>query len=94
MPKSRAELRRLAQNRAAARCEYCLSPDCYSPQAFSLEHICPLSADGSDSLDNRAWCCQGCNNHKYTRVEALDSLSGVIAPLYHPRSDAWDAHFR
>jgi HNH endonuclease len=94
MPKSRAKLRRLAQNRAAGRCEYCRSPDCYSPQPFSLEHISPRSAGGNDSLDNRAWSCQGCNNHKYTRLAALDTLSGMIAPLFHPRTDVWDDHFR
>lgn len=45
-------------------------------------------------MENRAWCCQGCNNHKYTCVEVLDSLSGVITPLYNPRTHAWDDHFR
>jgi len=83
----------LAQSRAAGRCEYCRSPDRYSPQPFSLEHISPRSAGGSDSLENRAWCCQGCNNHKYTHSEALDALSGVVVPLFHPRADSWDAHF-
>ena len=94
MPKSRAELRSLARTRAAGRCEYCRSPDCYSPQPFSLEHVSPQSAGGSDAIENRAWCCQGCNNHKYTRVEAVDSLSGAVAPLYNPRTETWETHFR
>jgi hypothetical protein len=40
-----------------------------------------------------AWSCQGCNNRKYTSVEALDPVSGETAPLYHPRRQRWHEHF-
>jgi hypothetical protein len=40
-----------------------------------------------------AWSCQGCNNRKYTSVEALDPVSGETVPLYHPRRQRWYEHF-
>jgi hypothetical protein len=40
-----------------------------------------------------AWSCQGCNNRKYTSVEALDPVSGETVPLYHPRRQRWHEHF-
>ena len=42
---------------------------------------------------NLALSCQGCNNHKFTAVEAVDPASGNVAPLFHPRRDAWRDHF-
>jgi len=44
-------------------------------------------------LDNLALACQGCNNHKYNRVEGLDRVSGVAAPIFPPRRDRWGEHF-
>ena len=44
-------------------------------------------------MENLAYSCQACNNHKYTFVEALDPGTGQIVPLYHPRRDRWEEHF-
>lgn len=44
-------------------------------------------------MDNLALACQGCNNRKYTSVEAIDPVSGQMVPLYHPRQDQWEEHF-
>lgn len=40
-----------------------------------------------------ALACQGCNNHKYNKTEAIDPITGEIAPLYHPRQQKWSDHF-
>ena len=87
-----------AQKQAVARrarecCEYCQSQARFSPDPFSVEHIVPRSRGGTDADTNLAWSCQGCNNHKYTSVEALDPVSGETAPLYHPRRQGWYDHF-
>jgi hypothetical protein len=37
--------------------------------------------------------CEGCNNRKYTSVEALDPVSGDTVPLYYPRRQRWHEHF-
>lgn len=82
------------RQRAFACCEYCMSQDQYASSSFSLEHIFPLSKGGADDLDNLAYACQGCNNHKGIATEAIDPATGLIAPLYNPRRDVWHAHFQ
>ena len=79
--------------RANGLCEYCQSPADYSPQPFSIEHIHPSSAGGKSDLNNLAFACQGCNNHKYTKTHGTDSLSGITVSLFHPRQDDWTTHF-
>ncbi|PDW03688.1 HNH endonuclease [Candidatus Viridilinea mediisalina] len=86
-------VRRQVAARAGERCEYCLSPAHYATQRFSIEHIIPRAKGGTQSLDNLALACQGCNNYKYDRVEAVDALSGELVPLYNPRRDHWHEHF-
>lgn len=53
----------------------------------------PRVTGGQTDLDNLALACQGCNNHKYTRTEAIDTVTGDIVPLFHPRHHVWDEHF-
>jgi hypothetical protein len=79
--------------RANGLCEYCQSPADYSPQPFSIEHIFPISAGGESELDNLAYACQGCNNHKYNKTHGLDALTGLGFPLFNPRQDEWFTHF-
>ena len=93
MPPRNSELRRLVEARAGRGCEYCRSQLRYATQPFSLEHIVPLARGGSSEADNLALACQGCNNHKFTKIAGMDPASGAIAPLYHPRRDRWRDHF-
>jgi hypothetical protein len=79
--------------RAQGSCEYCRSQARFATQAFSIEHVIPQSKTGQSSLDNLALVCQGCNNHKYNKTEAIDPITGEIAPLYHPRQQKWSDHF-
>jgi hypothetical protein len=65
----------------------------YATHGFSVEHILPKAKGGTDDLENLALACQGCNNFKFTRTEARDPVTGLMAPLYHPRVDAWLKHF-
>jgi len=53
----------------------------------------PLSKSGKNTLDNLALSCQGCNNHKYNKVDAVDSVSGNTVPLFNPRKQDWLEHF-
>lgn len=79
--------------RARGCCEYCLSQESFSTQAFSLDHIVPLEKGGETTPDNMALSCQGCNNHKYTKTEGRDPVTQQSVPLYHPRRHQWDEHF-
>lgn len=88
-----AQQKRSVIDRAKGCCEYCLSQLQFTNHSFSIEHIIPKSQGGESNLDNLALSCQSCNNHKYTKTEGVDPLSGRIIPLYHPRHHQWQAHF-
>ncbi|MBC7807032.1 MAG: HNH endonuclease [Akkermansiaceae bacterium] len=85
--------RRIVAERADHYCEYCFSQGLISHDDFAVEHIRPRADGGSESLDNLAWSCQGCNNRKYTTQEAIDPATGLTARLYNPRAERWRDHF-
>ena len=95
MPEPRISARQRARvvERAKGCCEYCQSQEQYSPDPFSVEHIIPLSKGGPNDLSNLAFACQGCNNRKYTSVEAFDPVSQSTVALFHPRQHSWAKHF-
>lgn len=82
------------RQRAEGFCEYCLSQEKYASQGFSVDHIIPKKAGGSDDPGNLCLACQGCNNFKYTKTEALDPTTGEVVPLFNPRIDLWKEHFQ
>ena len=96
MPRSRATARqrRAVVERAQGYCEYCRSPVQYATEPFSVEHIIPRYRGGENHLDNLALACQGCNNYKGTKVEGIDPLTELQAPLFHPRRERWTDHFK
>lgn len=87
------QLKKIIIERANGLCEYCRSQARFSTQAFSVEHIIPISCGGETILDNLALACQGCNNHKYTKTMGLNPISGEMVPLYNPRKEPWQMHF-
>ena len=87
------QLRDTLSNQANGCCEYCKSPQLFSPQSFSVEHILPLAMGGNHEAGNLAFSCQGCNALKATRIDAVDALTGFIVPLFHPRLQNWNDHF-
>jgi len=86
-------LRRVVADRARDCCEYCCSQARVASTAFSIEHIIPKARGGETTLENLALACQGCNNHTFDKINARDSVSGQMVPLYHPRRDLWRMHF-
>ena len=79
--------------RAQGYCEYCRSPMRYSPDPFAVEHIVPRVAGGGNEPSNLALSCQGCNNLKFVSIEAVEPVTGVMVPLFHPRQQRWSQHF-
>lgn len=88
-----AQQKRIVIRQAQGCCEYCHSQLRFTNQSFSIEHIIPKSQRGQTTLDNLALSCQSCNNHKYTKTEGVDPVSGKIVLLYHPRQQQWTEHF-
>jgi len=80
--------------RAENRCEYCRAPERIFNFAFEVEHIQPRSAGGGDASDNLALACESCNLYKSAATSGWDEDIGQIVPLFHPRRDRWNDHFR
>lgn len=80
--------------RANHRCEYCKAPEVVFNFPFEVEHIVPLSRQGSDDDANLALACRSCNLRKGNRISGLSSRSNVEARFFHPREDHWDEHFQ
>ena len=79
--------------RANRLCEYCQCSMDYSTQPFVIDHIVPISENGKTTLDNLAFCCGGCNGHKYAKIQAIDPVSRELVPLYNPRKQNWQNNF-
>lgn len=84
----------LVARRAGHRCEYCHAPEAVFNFPFEVEHIVPTSRGGAEDDDNLCLSCRACNVRKSDRLDAVDELSGEEVPLFHPREQRWDEHFR
>ena len=89
-----AQERQIIVERAKGCCEYCRSRADFATQSFSVEHVIPISKNGETALQNLALACPGCNAHKYNRTEYTDPVDGMLVPLYNPRKQRWQDHFR
>lgn len=92
-PRLSRKQRNAVADRAGFCCEYCRSQLRFSPDPFSVEHIIPRAAYGTDEMSNLALACQGCNCCKHVSTEAVDPGTGRVVPLYHPRQHRWSDHF-
>ncbi len=53
----------------------------------------PIAEGGETDLENLALACGGCNGHKHTKTQAIDPISQVTVPLFHPRQQVWREQF-
>ncbi len=90
----RDSLKEFVAQRAQWCCEYCLTRADHSSDPFAIEHIIPRVLGGSNEQENLALSCFGCNNFKFTTIEAVDPVSGEVTPLFNPRVHLWGEHFR
>lgn len=87
------KLRKTVAHRAFFLCEYCKSPRNYSPSPFDVEHIIPISRGGKSESSNLAYSCNGCNGNKSNKIIAIDPVTNLPAPIFHPRQQEWTTHF-
>jgi 5-methylcytosine-specific restriction endonuclease McrA len=90
-----AATKELVRRRAGNRCEYCHLPQtalAFAP--FHMEHVVARQHGGGDEPSNLALACDRCNLHKGPNLASVDPESQAIAPLFNPRKDSWDEHFR
>ena len=86
-------LRAAVSDRAHGCCEYCRKPQIgFYPH--EVDHAVALKHGGLTTLDNLALACFPCNRYKGSDLSSIDPQSGAIVPLFNPRTQAWDVHFR
>lgn len=88
------DVRQLVAERAGYRCEYCLIPESLSFIPHQIDHIIALKHGGISTLDNLAYACAICNKRKGSDVSSFDQDSDRVVPLFNPRRDAWQKHFK
>lgn len=86
-------VRQIVRERAVFRCEYCHADERWQFIRFTLDHVTPQSAAGSNDADNLALACRNCNERRGNRTEAVDPQTQAIVPLFNPRLDVWNVHF-
>lgn len=94
MPRIPKALQLAVQARAAGACEYCRFPEAISEVRYVCDHVIAKQHAGATTLENLAWCCPFCNYHKGPNLYGIDPLTSTAAPLFNPRTDAWEQHFR
>jgi HNH endonuclease len=84
----------LVARRARHRCEYCHAPESVFNFPFEVEHIIPVSKQGTDDEGNLALACRSCNVHKSGHLTGEADDPAEVAALFHPRRDLWEDHLR
>ena len=89
-----ANLRAAVEQRAHARCEYCLVPDGAVMWPHEADHVIAEQHGGRTELANLALACFHCNRRKGPNVASVDPETGQVVPLFNPRVHQWSEHFR
>ncbi|MDY7013926.1 MAG: HNH endonuclease signature motif containing protein [Cyanobacteriota bacterium] len=87
------EVKNQVRQRANFLCEYCHASEQWQYVAFTIEHIIPLTKNGSDTLDNLALACFHCNRKKSNKTTAIEPQSNTEVSLFNPRQERWNHHF-
>ncbi|MCL1472641.1 HNH endonuclease [Argonema antarcticum] len=88
-----AALRRLVEERANYRCEYCLLPAGVAFFPYEIDHAIALKHGGATEADNLAFACWRCNRYKGTDLGSFDPQTGAFSFLFNPRTQQWNEHF-
>jgi len=86
-------LRRLVEERAKYRCEYCLLSANLSFFSHEIDHIIAEKHGGKTEANNLAYTCWRCNRYKGTDLGSFDPQTGDFCFLFNPRIQEWDEHF-
>ncbi len=86
-------LRNLVIERAHGLCEYCQTAQIIVV-TMEVDHIVPEIEDGQTVETNLCLTCRSCNGFKLDFQIAIDPETGDTYPLYNPRTQLWDDHFR
>lgn len=88
------ELRRQVIERAGNCCEYCRLSQEDNTFSFQIDHVIAEKHDGETALDNLSLACPNCNVYKGSDIASIDRETRQLTPLFNPRQQRWDQHFR
>jgi len=88
-----AELRRLVETRAGARCEYCLIHEADAYYGCEVDHVISEKHGGPTTAENLVYSCMYCNRLKGSDIASIAPRSGQLVRLFNPRTDRWNDHF-
>ncbi len=94
MPDIEATLRELVRLRAGGLCEYCRISERFTLAEHEIDHVIAVKHGGLTVVENLALCCTVCNRFKGSDIASIDPETGQLTPLFHPRFDRWDDHYR
>ncbi|MEH2181587.1 HNH endonuclease [Nostoc sp.] len=86
-------LRRIVEERANYRCEYCQLPAGVAFFPHEIDHVIAQKHGGVTNADNLAFTCWRCNRHKGTDLGSFDPETGAFSFLFNPRTQKWAEHF-
>jgi hypothetical protein len=86
-------IRQLVRETFGNRCAYCLGSQLHVYGILEMEHVVPSSRGGTDEENNLCLACRFCNLYKSDQTEAVDPLTRLPVPLFHPREQQWHEHF-
>lgn len=87
-------LRRQIREDAEARCGYCHTLEAFIGMPLEIDHLFPEALGGATVRENLWLACARCNDFKGDRIKAVDPQAGNEVPLFNPRTQRWQAHFR
>lgn len=87
-------IRKFIAARANFRCEYCMKPEIVANFSFHIEHIISRQHGGTNHLSNLAYACSWCNWKKGPNIATVLHEKGDLLPIFHPREDIWNDHFK
>jgi 5-methylcytosine-specific restriction endonuclease McrA len=80
-------LRAEVARRSNYRREYCLIQEDDAGFHHQVDHVLSRKHGGVSSLENLAYACILCNRRKGSDLASVDSQTGTIIALFHPRRD-------
>ena len=86
-------IRQQVRAEAGHRCEYCKTSSRLIGMPLTIDHVLPRSLGGDDARRNLAAACYRCNEFKGGKTHASDPATGLLVPLFDPRSQSWEEHF-
>jgi len=89
-----AALVRKVWQRAGNCCEYCRMPQDYDDSPFEIDHIIARKHSGPSVAGNLALSCLHCNSFKGSDIAGRDPRTRKLTPLFNPRRNKWQRHFR